>query len=347
MRGIVAPVVEAPRALGERRAFAGVQPQAPPRPVTRTAAALRSQEGSVGARSSGLLGGLSAALGVRAALRRRSRPWGTSRRADEGTKAILVKSPKDTYEAMVDKGVNNSEMSVLKIFHASVMGGCYVGLAGLLSLAVAGNLASGASMSAVKFTFAALFPVNLLLVLQSGGQLFTGNSATMAMAYFEGRIGVQKVLKSWVTSYIGNVIGCMTIALVANYTHLLVAGTQELAIATVLKKCGAGFGPTLVKAIMCNWLVCMAVFLCTQANDLTGKMVGIWFPISMFVAIGFEHSVANMFLLPAGFFSGAPLTPLQMICRNLIPVSIGNAIAGAIVVGAGFSFSQGKLGKGL
>jgi len=202
-------------------------------------------------------------------------------------------------------------------------------------------------MSAQRFTFAALFPVNLLLVLQSGGQLFTGNSATMAMAYFEGRIGVQKVLKSWVTSYIGNVIGCMTIALVANYTHLLVAGTQELAIATVLKKCGAGFGPTLVKAIMCNWLVCMAVFLCTQANDLTGKMVGIWFPISMFVAIGFEHSVANMFLLPAGFFSGAPLTPLQMICRNLIPVSIGNAIAGAIVVGAGFSFSQGKLGKGL
>merc|ERR1712137_1493619 len=137
----------------------------------------------------------------------------------------------------------------------------------------------------------------------------------------------------------------MGMALMANYTHLLTAGTADLAIATVLKECGAGFGPTVVKAIMCNWLVCMAVFLCTQANDLTGKMVGIWFPISMFVAIGFEHSVANMFLLPSGLMSGAPLTVLDVLTKNLLPVSLGNAIAGCIVIGCGFSFSQGALGK--
>lgn len=71
------------------------------------------------------------------------------------------------------------------------------------------------------------------------------------------------------------------------------------------RKCSAEFGPTLVKGIMCNWLVCMAVWLCTMAKGLGGKMIGAWFPISMFVAIGFEHSVTNMFLLPAGILSGA------------------------------------------
>ena len=135
-------------------------------------------------------------------------------------------------------------------------------------------------------------------------------------------------------------------AVMAYYTQLLTGGTAELAVATVYKKCHYGFGITIVKAIMCNWLVCMAVYLSTQANDLTGKMVGIWFPISMFVAIGFEHSVANMFLLPAGFFSGSPFTPQFMLLHNLLPVTLGNAIAGAVVIAAGFSFSAGALGKG-
>merc|ERR1711972_878000 len=122
-------------------------------------------------------------------------------------------------------------------------------------------------------------------------------------------------------------------------------GTAELAVATAVRKCAAAFGPTLVKAIMCNWLVCMAVFLATSANDLAGKMVGIWFPISMFVAIGFEHSVANMFLLPAGLLAGAPLSLGQVLLQNLIPATIGNAIAGSIIIGAGFSYSVGRLGS--
>merc|ERR1712014_396640 len=96
---------------------------------------------------------------------------------------------------------------------------------------------------------------------------------------------------------------------------------------------------------MCNWLVCMAVFLATSAIDLAGKMVGIWFPISMFVAIGFEHSVANMFLLPAGLLAGAPITIWDAIVKNMIPVTIGNAIAGSAVIAGGLSLLHGRLGK--
>merc|ERR1711862_717646 len=116
------------------------------------------------------------------------------------------------------------------------------------------------------------------------------------------------------------------------YTGLLTGGSGAMAIATVAKKTGATLGQKIVKAILCNWLVCMAVYLSTQSKDLTGKMVGIWFPISMFVGIGFEHSVANMFLLPAGLLAGSPVTILTTFVKNMIPVTLGNLLAGAVII---------------
>merc|ERR1712216_497275 len=107
----------------------------------------------------------------------------------------------------------------------------------------------------------------------------------------------------------------------------------------VLKKCSGTIGQTMMKAVLCNWLVCLAGFLATSAYVLAGKMVGIWFPISTFVAIGFEHSVANMFILPLGIFAGVNLSHWTIWTKNLIPVTIGNFIAGALIIGAGFSFA--------
>ena len=232
---------------------------------------------------------------------------------------------------MAEKGAANAKMSVAKILHQSVMGGCYVGFGGLLSLSIAGSLARAVdgNPGLGKLVFAALFPVNLLLILMSGGQLFTGNSASVPAALCEGLVSKGELVKSWVVSYLGNICGCGLFALAAAYTGLLTGGTAELAAATAVKKCAGRFGPTLVKAVMCNWLVCMAVFLAGAANDLGGKMVGIWFPISTFVAIGFEHSVANLFLLPLGCLAGADVSLSEIVFKNLLPVTIGNAIAGA------------------
>lgn len=265
-------------------------------------------------------------------LRRRCRP-----------SVVMVKSPPDTYQAMVERGLGNSKMSILKTLHSSFMGGCYVGMSGLLSLVIAGNIMPG-NLTAQTVIFASLFPINLLLVLQSGGQLFTGNTAAMSMAYYEDKVTLRQVVKNWLASYAGNILGCGVIALVAGYIGLLAGGTMDMAVRIAVKKCSATFGQTMVKGIMCNWLVCMAVWLATSAQDLTSKMVGIWFPISMFIMIGFEHSVANLFMLPAGLLSGAPLSLADVLSKNLLPVTIGNAIAGAGVIGAGFSFSFGKLG---
>jgi formate/nitrite transporter len=314
---------------------------------------------------------------------------------------------------MAGKGRDNAKMPVSKVLHQSIMGGGYVGLAGLLATVVAGNVPGIASSNPgmQRMIFAALFPVNLLLILMSGGQLFTGNSASVAAALYEGLISIDELVKSWSVSFFGNVIGCGLLALAAKYTGILTGGAQDLAVATAIKKCSGAFMPTVVKAIMCNWCVCMAVFMAGAANDLAGKMVGIWFPISMFVAstqsahrpartalaphtrpphapflskgsvpalelflisirdhrplayvrlpparniavpvrlvpaVGLEHSVANMFLLPLGLLGGAEVSIADTIVKNMVPATIGNAIAGAVVVAASYSFQFGKLGN--
>merc|ERR1711904_733932 len=102
---------------------------------------------------------------------------------------------------------------------------------------------------------------------------------------------------------------------------------------------------TFVKGIGCNWMVCMAVFLSGQAQDMAGKMVGIWFPISCFVAIGFEHIPANMYMIPLGLLAGADVTIWEVVWKNFIPTTLGNIFAGSLIVACGYSYSFGALGK--
>lgn len=258
-----------------------------------------------------------------------------------------VKSPRDAYVAFAEKGASNAKMAKAKILHQSVLGGCYVGFGGLLSLCIAGGLGGigAANPGLPKMAFAALFPVNLLLILTTGGQLFTGNSASVAAARFEGLVRWREFGKSLSVSLAGNVIGCGILACAAFYIGALSGGTAELCLETAVNKCRATWGQTVVKAILCNWMVSLAVFLANASNDLAGKLVGCWFPISTFVAIGLEHSVANMFIMPAALLLGAPLTAADVLFRNIIPVLIGNAIAGGLVVAGSYSYQFGRLGQ--
>merc|ERR1711998_649112 len=106
-----------------------------------------------------------------------------------------------------------------------------------------------------------------------------------------------------------------------------------------------GFLATFVKGILCNWLVCMAVYLASFAKDVIGKMVAIWFCISAFVALGLEHSVANMFIIPLGIMNGAAVTWKSFLMSNLLPVTLGNIVGGAFCVATVFSYAYGALGK--
>lgn len=134
----------------------------------------------------------------------------------EGSQPVVsVKAPPDAYNAFAAKGAKNALMPASKILHQSIMGGGYVGLGGLLSMTVAGTCPGIASANPglQKFIFAALFPVNLLLILTTGGQLFTGNSAAVPAALYEGLISFPDLVRSWLISYVGNIIGCGGLAL--------------------------------------------------------------------------------------------------------------------------------------
>lgn len=259
-----------------------------------------------------------------------------------------VKAPRDTYFAFVEKGQANAQLSKLDIFFQSVLGGAYVGFGCLLSLIVAGNCGGIAAQNPgiIKLIFAALFPVNLILVLTTGAQLFSGNSATAPAAYLEGLIDKRDVGRSLGMSLLGNIVGCAFMAWAATYTGLLSGGAVTLAHSMAMVKAGGSYsiGQIFVKAVLCNWMVALAVFLGAASNEMAGKILAIWFPIFTFVAIGLEHSVANLFLLPAALLTKAPLTIGQIIFGNLIPVCAGNLFAGCVIVAAGYSYQFGKLG---
>jgi len=261
----------------------------------------------------------------------------------------LLETPQDAFQILANKGKANAEASAIKTFVSAFLGGSYVGMGGMLSLAVAGQMGGVAASNPgmTKLVFAILFPVNLLLCLQAGGQLFTGNTAYMSAALCEKKVQLKSLLRSWFISFWGNLLACSTFAFLCKYCGVLAGGAAEMAVKTFASKTSLAFGPLVVRAILCNWLVCLAVYLSMQARDMTGKYLSILLPISTFVAIGFEHSVANMFLLPAGLLcSDGGATLGSAIFRNLIPVSIGNALSGSLMVGATFSFMFGRLGRG-
>jgi formate/nitrite transporter len=260
----------------------------------------------------------------------------------------LLETPPDAFQLFADKGKSNAKASNLKTLVSAMLGGSYVGMGGMLSLAISGNMGgvAAANPGLAKLVFAVLFPVNLLLCVQAGGQLFTGNTANMAAAVCEKKATMKDLARSWSLSYVGNLVGCVTFAALCQYCGLLTGGAADLAAKTLVAKTSTAFGPLIVKSMLCNWLVCLALFLSFQAKDMMGKYISILLPISTFVAIGFEHSVANMFLLPAGLFCSTGVSIKTALFNNLLPVTLGNALSGSMLVGVMFSFLFGRLGDG-
>jgi len=259
----------------------------------------------------------------------------------------IAKSPKETWDSVIDKGVWMAGQSAVKIFHQSFYSGCYIGFGGMLATVVAGGLdeIAQANPTIQTFVFAALFPVNLLIILLSGGVLITGTAAIVPAAVFEGKLPWWQIPRTFALAWFGNLLGALLFSAFVTYCDMNVGLTAKLAINMAEKKIEKDFFITFLKGIGCNWLVCMAVYLQSQAQDVTGKMVGIWFPISCFVAIGFEHAPANMYEISMGMMAGADVSIWDFFARNIIPVTLGNIFAGSIIVAAGYSFLFGRLGS--
>ena len=183
-----------------------------------------------------------------------------------------------------------------------------------------------------------------MMVVTAGGELYTGNTAFLSSAVIEGKANFGQLLKNWIVSWSGNLVGSILLA-----SMVATAGTLGplggASVGTAVAKTSLSFKTALFRGILCNWLVCMAVYMASFAKDLPGKMVAIWFPISAFIALGLEHSVANMFIIPLGIMCGAPVSWKTFFLKNLLPVTLGNIIGGAFFVAAAFSYTYGALGK--
>ena len=146
-----------------------------------------------------------------------------------------------------------------------------------------------------------IFPAGLILVVLAGAELFTGN-CLMIMALLNKKISLAKLLRSWLVVYLGNLIGGVFIAYLLS--GQLSAAVREYTINVAVNKSSLSFTDAFIRGLLCNWLVCLAVFMSFKATDTIGKVAVLFFPVWVFIASGFEHSVANMYYIPAGIFAG-------------------------------------------
>jgi len=253
------------------------------------------------------------------------------------TSVILFKTPKEIVEAVHDAGVAKSKLPFLKIFLLGFLAGAYIAFGGFLAIIVGGGSTTlgKTDPGLKKFYFGAVFPVGLMLVIIAGAELFTGNTACLAPGLLSGKIVGLDFWKNWIVSYIGNFIGSVAVAYFIAYSTDLVTiePWKSASIAIAEAKLALRFDVAMLRAVGCNWLVCLAVWLAIAATETSGKIWGIWFPIMAFVAMGFEHSVANMFFVPLGLMLGANGNLAEFIGKNLVPVTIGNVIGGFLLVG--------------
>ena len=258
-----------------------------------------------------------------------------------------VLSPAAIYHKAAEMGAYKASMPWWKIVLLGAVAGCYVALGGALLLSVAPNCPGLAQSNPglQKYLMGAIgFPYALLAILTCGAELFTGNTALVSAAVYEGKATVKNLIKSWVCSYSGNIIGCAIGLLLFSNTGLLPQLTNGAEmLATV--KVAAPLKATLCKAVAANWFVCLAVWQALAANSFGGKFIACLGPVSAFVCIGLEHCIANMFFVPLGIIVGANVTMGQFIVKNLIPVTLANIFAGAVLVAGVYSVVYGALGK--
>mmetsp|Transcript_366 Transcript_366/g.625 ORF Transcript_366/g.625 Transcript_366/m.625 type:complete len:331 (-) Transcript_366:161-1153(-) len=259
----------------------------------------------------------------------------------------IIEAPAATYTKFVAAGTAKGQADVVTILVKGIVAGIQIGFGIFLATFVGGHCFEIAKVNpglAKIITGAFGLPFGLLMVVLSGSDLFTGNTAVVTAALHEKKVTPMELVKSWSVSYLGNFIGSVAMAYAVFYAGCY-SGPLMSPVGLTVAKTSLTFTQAFIRGILCNYLVCTAIWQATAANDLAGKMVGIWFPIAAFIALGLEHSVANMWALPMGMLLGAPVTWAKIWTANLIPVTLGNIVGGAVFIGTMYSFFYGSFGK--
>lgn len=257
-------------------------------------------------------------------------------------------TPSDTVHEISDKVMTGkADYSKTKMFTLAIAAGAFIAFGAQVSLTVmTGD--SNMGWGFTKLIGAMTFATGLMLVTLTGAELFTGN-VMMTFAVLEKKISLMKLLRSWTVVYIANFVGSILVAALVYFAGMGHNGGDAVgvtAMQTALGKLNLSFVEAFCRGILCNWLICLAIFMASTSKRVIGKIFAIFFPIMTFVASGYEHSIANMFFIPNGILmkhfptivAASGLTPDQLavmtwknfFVHNLIPVTLGN-IVGAFV----------------
>jgi formate transporter FocA len=266
--------------------------------------------------------------------------------------------PKAMAEKAEDVGVAKANLGPFKMVALGVLAGAFIALGGIFATTVTTGAGGELPFGVTKLLGGLVFCLGLILVVGAGAELFTGNNL-IVMAWASGKVTTAQLLRNWVLVYIGNFIGAVLTAVMMLWSkqYTFSNGAVGLNILNIANaKVNLEFGQAIVLGIFCNVLVCLAVWLCIGARSVTDKILAIIFPITAFVAAGFEHCVANMYFVPLGLFvkssagttfweqvgkttvDYANLTWSNFLVGNLLPVTIGNIIGGAGMVGLVYWF---------
>jgi formate transporter len=242
-----------------------------------------------------------------------------------------------------EAGVKKAGLDAVRTFVLGVLAGAFIALGAAFSTTATAGLTLDYGL--VRLIGGATFSLGLILVIAGGAELFTGN-ALIVMAAANGRVGPAALLRNWAIVYAGNFAGAAATAVLVAWSGQAemgggAVGANALRIAEA--KCRLGFGQAVALGTLCNALVCLAVWLSLGARGTADKILAIAFPITAFVACGFEHSVANMYFVPLGLLireaGAAPdLTWSAFLLRNLLPVTLGNVLGGGVLVGLVYWF---------
>ncbi len=254
--------------------------------------------------------------------------------------------PAEIASLVESRGVAKANAPFVATFVLGVLAGAFIALGGVLSTVI--GTGSELGFGITRWLSGVGFSLGLILVVVAGAELFTGNNL-IVMSVVSGKLPLTRLLRNWAIVYAGNLVGALSIAV---FVWLADWGSQDegavgaTALSIAATKASLPFWDTLWRAVLANALVCLAVWLSTGGRTLVDKVVAIVFPISAFVAAGFEHSIANMYFIPVGLLLERSLPPdpalagldLAGLGTNLAAATIGNVIGGAVLVGVVYWF---------
>ena len=255
--------------------------------------------------------------------------------------------PADIVANMVQAGIAKAALGPFDLLVRGALSGALLGFA--TSLAIGATTQTGQPIVG-----ALIFPVGFVMIVLLGLELVTGSFALVPLAFLQGRTSAGNVLVNWTWVFVGNLLGSLLYAGLLAIALTMAGQVDPTGVAASIVKIAelktmgyahfgtAGMITVFVKAILCNWMVCLGVVMALSSTSTIGRIAGAWMPILVFFAQGFEHSVVNMFVIPAGMLMGAHVTVANWWLWNEIPVTLGNLVGGLLFTGLALYVTYGR-----